>query len=1272
MVQKPSGGGQPCPESLVETFGCPVDGPVDCILSDWQAWTACDQTCGFGQRFRRRELKAPAVRGGNCNAASLTDTQGCEEMACIQAEPEECRTSEWTKWSACSVTCGKGFTQRMRSITTTARFGGQGCWGALEEVQSCQQPECDSAECTWGTWKEWSSCSLTCGGGNRQRSRTIISAPRAGFQCQALDKAEVEGCSLQPCRMGCVDGQWGQWREWNQCSTSCSSAFRSRGRDIEVTPSSCGRPAEGLREEFVRCEFMPECTEKQDCKLSQWGPWSHCTASCGGLRERNRYVVASPSGSGLHCRDDVLREVAPCSPGPQGCSVALLADCIMGMWRDWSKCSATCGGGQMARQRTVATFASGGGDPCKGALIVVSPCNTFACEGDGCQDCKWEQWSEWSACTRCGDQKYRTRGVAAMPNACGKPCEPRSAKEVADCAGGCHGMLFCTWTDWSSKQCSECGLHTEARTRALALRRDRPEKYLFLAPEEVRCAGSQLNHSSCPYNNACRPCSPVHCQFGAWADWSELKCQGICERRREIDHVNNECGQPCIGPTISTQRCSTFCDSQVDCLFSEWTVWSGCSMGGTDGQLSSRSRHVVRAPSYGGLPCVGVLRETLGCKSSAPVPCEFEAWADWGVCSTEMCSSGYHARTRQISTYAQIGGRLCNGRMKELQPCHAWHDSCASGQTTTCELSPWGGWTDCGFNGMRYRSRDIERFATNGGEGCAGTLHQTESCGDQAVDCRMSQWTQWDSCDVSCGPGQMHRQRQVERFPANGGTTCPHVLMETKGCSLAQCVSHDVQLSEWSDWCECSATCGPGMQSRFRHVGTPREPGGKPVADVLGEARACEGKGKCPLLDCQWGNWAPWGLCTHSCGGGTRLRKRNIKVFPTAGGNQCDPKDIQEMEHCNTRNCTACEDGQWGPWTPWSPCSASCDGGTTFRTRNVAIMATSCGQPALGLNRMTAFCNVAAPCETTVDCQFGNWSDWSGCSASCGGVQQRARDVVQFGSGAGKWCRGSLKDVRACNPEKGEPQPEVCMTGGPKRNCTLSDWSLWGTCSVTCGGGQHKRSRQILQHPTSGGEGCRNASLQQLGECGNGRCSGPPPTDCVLGDWQQWSPCDSCNGERTRLRQVAVYPENGGASCEMAALVEVARCDRRCGSETFCSWKDWGPWTDCTQTCGTGGKKRRRRYLQLIEGAHKPAAPPGQLYVRAKALQHTDDHEMVAAFLAGCAALMAILASGRLMAAARNWKWRTPSYHRAPAAPPLGETEVAQLYPQSRCGLDIE
>jgi len=53
------------------------------------------------------------------------------------------------------------------------------------------------------------------------------------------------------------------------------------------------------------------------------------------------------------------------------------------------------------------------------------------------------------------------------------------------------------------------------------------------------------------------------------------------------------------------------------------------------------------------------------------------------------------------------------------------------------------------------------------------------------------------------------------------------------------------------------------------------------------------------------------------------------------------------------------------------------------------------------------------------------------------------------------------------------------------RNCEVSEWSVWGACSKSCGIGESSRSRSITQHPKHGGQRC--PSLRDYKWCGSAR-----------------------------------------------------------------------------------------------------------------------------------------------------------------------------------------
>ncbi|XP_045169863.2 thrombospondin-1-like [Mercenaria mercenaria] len=176
---------------------CGLCDVVDGVWTEWTPWSTCDVTCETGTQSRARTCTNPATAHGGLDCiGDKAQTKQCHKQLC----PVHGGWSAWKAWGTCSVTCGIGIQRRQRTCTNPApqRFGDH-CFGLSLDDRLCMSIACSNGG--WTAWRSWGSCSITCGGGFRSRSRTCTNpiTSLSGKHCKG-DTIQVGACSNTVCK----------------------------------------------------------------------------------------------------------------------------------------------------------------------------------------------------------------------------------------------------------------------------------------------------------------------------------------------------------------------------------------------------------------------------------------------------------------------------------------------------------------------------------------------------------------------------------------------------------------------------------------------------------------------------------------------------------------------------------------------------------------------------------------------------------------------------------------------------------------------------------------------------------------------------------------------------------------------------------------------------------------------------------------------------------------------------------------------------------------
>ncbi|XP_078073120.1 adhesion G protein-coupled receptor B1 [Mustelus asterias] len=271
-------------------YGYSLSQTGDPAAEEWSPWTVCSSTCGQGTQTRMRSCVSSPY-GTSCSGP-LREMRLCNNSAVC---PVHGVWEEWSPWSLCSSTCGRGHRDRTRSCIQP-QFGGNPCEGPEKQTKFCNIALCP-VDGNWNDWSSWSQCSATCSNGTQQRTRECNGPSFGGAECQGY-WSENRPCFPRQCP---VDGKWQKWSSWEPCTKSCDGGTQLRVR-ICYGPFFGGLQCDGPQDEYRLCNDK-KCPEPHEyCQEENYNSvvWTKTPAG------ESAVVSCPPSAAGIILRNCVL------------------------------------------------------------------------------------------------------------------------------------------------------------------------------------------------------------------------------------------------------------------------------------------------------------------------------------------------------------------------------------------------------------------------------------------------------------------------------------------------------------------------------------------------------------------------------------------------------------------------------------------------------------------------------------------------------------------------------------------------------------------------------------------------------------------------------------------------------------------------------------------------------------------------------------------------------------------------------------------------------
>uniref|UniRef100_A0A3B5LNX1 Thrombospondin type-1 domain-containing protein 7A n=1 Tax=Xiphophorus couchianus TaxID=32473 RepID=A0A3B5LNX1_9TELE len=591
------------------------------------------------------------------------------------------------------------------------------------------------------------------------------------------------------------------------------------------------------------------------------------------------------------------------------------------------------------------------------------------------------------------------------------------------------------------------------------------------------------------------------------------------------------------------------------------------------------------------------------CLIPCPQDCVVTEYSPWTSCS-KTCGTGLRNRVRSVLVPPLFGGAGCPN-LTEFQSCKL--GACVGPEGLySLRVGPW---TPCVLPQTRTARQAKRRKGKGQGLRERGGVKDPETRELIQKKRSRNRLNRQESpfWDIQVG----YQTREVACIHRNGsrvGLLCLHLCIPRElPLTIQSCVlPKDCQVTEWTDWSACSKACADpesprGNRTRRRQA-LQVSVGEGVECPVLEETESCEPPGGSvpPCASYTW-RTTEWSDCRVDVLLSQQDRRRTNMTGLCGGG-------LQTREvFCVQANA----DKFWVPTAAAFLCKIS----------SRPVENQLCTGP---IPNRSQLCQIPCP----IDCEVSPWGAWGPCIfENCNDQTGKKGKKINFKGSAlceidfflalycvimlfphQKQTWRELVDRNLCS-SLAVLEPVSCEVPCA-RDCVLSDWTPWSTCSQTCSSktveGKQMRTRSILAYNAGeGGSLCPNSSaLQEVQNCNEHAC--------IVYHWQTgpWGPCtedpstaplNTSAGTRpaadaqglcsmgVQTRKVMCVRVNVGQvppkKCPEAPRPSTMRpCQLPCKKD--CIVTPFSDWTECSVSCDSGTQnkfvKRKQSRRRLV------------------------------------------------------------------------------------------